>query len=105
MSNCFLFDKHSFYYPGAVGNELGTSDPEFMRLHGDEFKQDSGKWIDSCVWHGKAHTWEKVRWVIGEVRSVLFSLIVYSTFFVISGNASPADVRSSSKASNAPLTL
>lgn len=50
-----------------VGNEIGESDPVFMRKHGDELKKDSGKWIDSCVWHGKAHTWEKIPWVIKEV--------------------------------------
>ena len=44
------------------------SDPVFMRKHGEELKKDPGKWIDHSVWHGKPHTWEKVRWLIGEVR-------------------------------------
>ena len=44
------------------------SDPVFMKKHGKELEQDSGKWIDSSVWHGKAHTWEKIKWLIGEVR-------------------------------------
>ncbi|EIW79739.1 FMN-dependent alpha-hydroxy acid dehydrogenase [Coniophora puteana RWD-64-598 SS2] len=56
--------NYAFYYPGQVGNELGTSDPVFMKKHGEELKQDSGKWIDSSVWHGKAHTWEKMPWLI-----------------------------------------
>jgi hypothetical protein len=60
--------KHSFYYPGSVGNELGASDPVFMRKYGKDLEKDSGKWIDSSVWHGKAHTWEKIPWVMGEVR-------------------------------------
>lgn len=51
-----------------VGNEVGTSDPVFMRKYGEEQKKDSGKWIDSSVWHGKAHTWSKIPWVIKEVR-------------------------------------
>jgi hypothetical protein len=39
-----------------------------MRKHGKELENDSGKWIDSSVWHGKAHTWEKIPWLIKEVR-------------------------------------
>ena len=50
-----------------MGNEIGTSDPVFMKKHGEELKKDSGKWIDHSVWHGKPHTWEKVRWLIREV--------------------------------------
>jgi hypothetical protein len=58
----------SFYYPpGKTGNEIGESDPVFMRKHGAAQAQDTGKWIDSSVWHGKAHTWAKLPWVIKEV--------------------------------------
>lgn len=60
--------RASFYYGSTVGNELGMSDPVFMKKHAMELEQDSGKWIDSSVWHGKAHTWEKIKWLIGEVR-------------------------------------
>ena len=56
-----------------VGNEIGQSDPEFMRKHGDELKKDTGKWIDSSVWHGKAHTWEKIPWLIKEVGPIYLS--------------------------------
>ena len=59
----------SFYYGGTVGNELGASDPVFMKKYGKELEKDTGKWIDSSVWHGKAHTWEKIKWLIGEVCS------------------------------------
>lgn len=38
-----------------------------MRKYREELKKDSGKWIDSSVWHGKAHSWEKIPWVIKEV--------------------------------------
>ncbi|KAI0051037.1 FMN-dependent alpha-hydroxy acid dehydrogenase [Auriscalpium vulgare] len=64
--------NYVFYYPGAVGNEVGTSDPVFMGKHKEELAKDSGKWIDSSVWHGKAHTWEKMPWLIKEVRPVPF---------------------------------
>lgn len=46
-----------------------------MDKYGEEQKRDSGKWIDSCVWHGKAHTWDKVAWVMNEVCiAVAFSM-------------------------------
>lgn len=50
-----------------VGNEMGTSDPVFMKKHSEDLARDSGKWIDHSVWHGKAHSWEKVKWLIREV--------------------------------------
>lgn len=66
--------SYRFYYPpGTTGNEVGASDPVFMRKYGEELKKDSGKWIDSSVWHGKAHSWEKMPWVIKEV-SILKSV-------------------------------
>ncbi|KAJ3781215.1 FMN-dependent dehydrogenase [Lentinula aff. detonsa] len=63
--------NYVFYYPpGTTGNELGASDPVFMRKYGEELKQDSGKWIDSSVWHGKAHTWKKIPWLIKEWKRI-----------------------------------
>ncbi|KAI0058998.1 FMN-dependent alpha-hydroxy acid dehydrogenase [Artomyces pyxidatus] len=59
-----------FYYPGAVGNEVGTSDPAFMKKYKEAQDKDSGKWIDSSVWHGKAHTWEKMPWLIKEWKRI-----------------------------------
>ncbi|EPQ51845.1 L-lactate dehydrogenase [Gloeophyllum trabeum ATCC 11539] len=57
--------NYVFYYPpGKVGNELGASDPVFMKKYGKDLETDSGKWIDSSVWHGKAHTWKKMPWLI-----------------------------------------
>lgn len=50
-----------------MGNEIGASDPVFMKKYGEELKKDSGKWIDSSVWHGKAHTWEKIDWLVKQV--------------------------------------
>ena len=60
--------RYRFYYPpGQIGNENGRTDPASMRKYGEELQKDSGKWTDSCVWHGKAHTWEKVKWFIKKV--------------------------------------
>ena len=52
-----------------------------MRKYGDELEKDSGKWIDSCVWHGKAHTWEKVECLVKKVIEFSpFSLSLLYTF-------------------------
>ncbi|KDQ56731.1 hypothetical protein JAAARDRAFT_36221 [Jaapia argillacea MUCL 33604] len=63
--------NYIFYYPpGTVGNELGASDSVFMKKHDEDLKADSGKWIDSNVWHGKAHTWEKMPWLIEKWKRI-----------------------------------
>ncbi|KAI0720311.1 L-lactate dehydrogenase [Cerioporus squamosus] len=62
--------NYTFYYPGTPGNELGESDPVFMAKHKADLARDKGKWIDSSVWHGKAHTWDKIRWLIGEWKKI-----------------------------------
>ncbi|CAL1709937.1 unnamed protein product [Somion occarium] len=62
--------NYVFYYPNPVGNEVGSSDPVFMKKHSRELAEDTGKWIDSCVWHGKAHTWDKIKWLIGEWHKI-----------------------------------
>ena len=41
-----------------------------MARHGDELAKDKGKWIDSSVWHGKAHTWDKIKWLAGEWKRI-----------------------------------
>ncbi|TBU63122.1 L-lactate dehydrogenase [Dichomitus squalens] len=68
--HAFSSDVLTFYYPGTPGNELGESDPAYMAKHHDDLAQDKGHWIDSSVWHGKPHTWEKVRWLIGEWKKI-----------------------------------
>ncbi|PSR75677.1 hypothetical protein PHLCEN_2v8968 [Hermanssonia centrifuga] len=78
--------NYVFYYGGTVGNELGASDPVFMRKYGKELDKDSGKWIDSSVWHGKAHTWDKIKWLIGE-----WNRISGGRPFVIKGIQNVAD--------------
>lgn len=71
ISLSLLLTTHTrFYYPGTPGNEIGESDPVFMAKHKEDLKRDKGKWIDHSVWHGKAHTWEKIRWLIGEWKRI-----------------------------------
>ncbi|KAI0037067.1 FMN-dependent dehydrogenase [Vararia minispora EC-137] len=78
--------NYVFYYPGPVGNEVGASDPVFMKKDGKELLADSGKWIDSSVWHGKAHTWKKIPWLIQQWKR-----ISKGRPFVIKGIQSVAD--------------
>lgn len=44
-----------------------------MKKHGKDLEKDPGRWIDSSVWHGKAHTWKKIPWLMEEVRPSLAS--------------------------------
>jgi isopentenyl diphosphate isomerase/L-lactate dehydrogenase-like FMN-dependent dehydrogenase len=60
--------NYAFYH--GTGADLGLSDPVFqkrLKEHGiDPRKQPNeagALWIDN-VWHGRAHTWEKVQWVM-----------------------------------------
>jgi isopentenyl diphosphate isomerase/L-lactate dehydrogenase-like FMN-dependent dehydrogenase len=60
--------NYAFYH--GTGADLGLSDPVFqqrLREHGiDPTKQPNeagALWIDN-VWHGRAHTWEKMEWVM-----------------------------------------
>ncbi|KAF2642241.1 L-lactate dehydrogenase [Massarina eburnea CBS 473.64] len=61
--------NYAFYH--GTGADLGLSDPVFqkrLKEHGIDPKTQPNEagalWIDN-VWHGRAHTWEKVRWVQG----------------------------------------
>ncbi|KAG9974244.1 FMN-dependent alpha-hydroxy acid dehydrogenase, partial [Aureobasidium melanogenum] len=60
--------NYAFYH--GIGADLGLSDPVFQkRLAEDgidpqkEPNKAGAKWIDN-VWHGRAHSWEKMPWLI-----------------------------------------
>jgi isopentenyl diphosphate isomerase/L-lactate dehydrogenase-like FMN-dependent dehydrogenase len=60
--------NYAFYH--GVGADLGLSDPVFkqrLKEHNIDPQTQPNEagalWIDN-VWHGRAHTWEKVRWVM-----------------------------------------
>ena len=64
--------------PGYIGREvidcLLESEDHVTALvrresAGKELEKDPGKWIDSSVWHGKAHTWEKMAWLKEQART------------------------------------
>lgn len=60
--------NYAFYH--GTGAELGLSDPVFRKrceAEGIDIEKDkiraSEKWIDN-VWHGRAHSWEKMPWLM-----------------------------------------
>lgn len=60
--------NYAFYH--GIGADLGLSDPVFQKRLAEEgidpktMPNEAGaKWIDN-VWHGRAHTWEKIPWVM-----------------------------------------
>ncbi|EON68868.1 lactate 2-monooxygenase [Coniosporium apollinis CBS 100218] len=60
--------NYAFYH--GIGADLGLSDPVFQkRLREDGIdpktmpNEAGAKWIDN-VWHGRAHSWEKIPWLI-----------------------------------------
>ncbi|KAK5171097.1 uncharacterized protein LTR77_004241 [Saxophila tyrrhenica] len=57
------------FYKG-IGADLGLSDPVFQKKMKEagidpktQPKEAGAMWIDN-VWHGRAHTWEKIPWLI-----------------------------------------
>lgn len=66
--------NYAFYH--GVGADLGLTDPVFQkRLAADGIdpkimpNEAGAKWIDN-VWHGRAHTWEKMPWVMEQWRKI-----------------------------------
>ncbi|KAM0715528.1 hypothetical protein Q7P37_009026 [Cladosporium fusiforme] len=60
--------NYAFYH--GVGADLGLSDPVFQKRLAEDgidpktMPNEAGaKWIDN-VWHGRAHTWEKIPWAM-----------------------------------------
>lgn len=60
--------NYAFYH--GIGADLGLTDPVFQRMMREKgidpktMPNEAGAmWIDN-VWHGRAHTWEKMPWLI-----------------------------------------
>lgn len=60
--------NYAFYH--GLGADLGLSDPVFKKRLAEDgidpvtMPNEAGaKWIDN-VWHGRAHTWEKIPWLM-----------------------------------------
>ncbi|KAG8903627.1 hypothetical protein FRB99_002932 [Tulasnella sp. 403] len=62
---------HSDYphYSGEC-NQMGQTEPVFLKKFAEEFKHDVTKWVDRHVYHGRAHVWEKLRWLIWQWRHI-----------------------------------
>jgi isopentenyl diphosphate isomerase/L-lactate dehydrogenase-like FMN-dependent dehydrogenase len=66
--------NYAFYH--GIGADLGLSDPVFQKRLKEagidpktQLNEAGAMWIDN-VWHGRAHTWEKTRWVMGEWKRI-----------------------------------
>lgn len=66
--------NYAFYH--GRGADLGLSDPVFqkrLKEHGIDPKTQPNEagalWIDN-VWHGRAHSWEKIEWVKGVWKEI-----------------------------------
>jgi isopentenyl diphosphate isomerase/L-lactate dehydrogenase-like FMN-dependent dehydrogenase len=66
--------NYAFYH--GIGADLGLSDPVFQRKLKElgidpktEPEKAGALWIDN-VWHGRAHTWEKMPWLIKTWREL-----------------------------------
>ncbi|KAH8145425.1 uncharacterized protein LAJ45_10547 [Morchella importuna] len=66
--------NYAFYH--GRGASLGLTDPVFQRRLKEagidaatDPKAAAQKWIDT-IWHGRPHTWEKVRWVLQQWKTL-----------------------------------
>ena len=57
--------------------DIGLQDPVFLRrvreagLDLEKDKKEVGaKWIDENIWHGRAHSWEKLPWLMAEWKRI-----------------------------------
>lgn len=68
--------NYAFYHEHGAG-DIGLQDPVFqkrLREAGLDPKKDpkevGAKWIDENIWHGKAHTWQKLPWLMSEWKRI-----------------------------------
>lgn len=68
--------NYAFYHEHGVG-DLGLKDPVFLKRLREagidpikEPQRAGSKWIDENIWHGHAHTWEKMPWLVREWKRI-----------------------------------
>lgn len=74
--NDITIGNYAFYK--GVGAEMGLSDPAFRADYKERFgkepeadiKHSSTIWIDEHVWHGQAHSWSKIPWLIEQWKRI-----------------------------------
>ena len=57
--------------------DIGLQDPVFLKRLKEAGidpkanpKEAGAKWIDENIWHGRAHTWEKVKWTMEQWKRI-----------------------------------
>lgn len=63
----------------GTGGEMGLTDPVFQKRlkeagidpnkDRESYKFACQKWIDN-IWHGRAHSWDKIPWLMGEWKRI-----------------------------------
>lgn len=68
--------NYAFYHEHGAG-DLGLQDPVFLKRLREanidpkkEPRKAGAKWIDENIWHGHAHTWEKMPWLIEQWKRI-----------------------------------
>jgi isopentenyl diphosphate isomerase/L-lactate dehydrogenase-like FMN-dependent dehydrogenase len=68
--------NYAFYHDHGAG-DLGLQDPVFqqrLREAGIDPKKNpkeaGAKWIDENIWHGRAFTWEKMKWTMEQWKRI-----------------------------------
>ena len=68
--------NYAFYHDHGAG-DLGLEDPVFLKRLEDAGidpkknpKEAGAKWIDENIWHGHAHTWAKMPWLIQQWKEI-----------------------------------
>lgn len=68
--------NYAFYHEHGAG-DIGLQDPVFqkrLREAGLDPKKNpkevGAKWIDENIWHGKAHSWEKLPWLMEQWKKI-----------------------------------
>ncbi|KAI5309327.1 hypothetical protein KEM55_003511 [Ascosphaera atra] len=64
--------NYAFYHEHGPG-DIALQDPVFLKRLREagidpkkQPKEAGQKWIDEHIWHGRAHTWEKIKWTIAQ---------------------------------------
>lgn len=68
--------NYAFYHDHGAG-DIGLQDPVFLKrvqvagLDPEKNKKEVGaKWIDENIWHGKAHSWERLPWLMEQWKNI-----------------------------------
>ncbi|KAF2090834.1 FMN-dependent alpha-hydroxy acid dehydrogenase [Saccharata proteae CBS 121410] len=68
--------NYAFYHEHGPG-DIGLQDPVFQERLKDagvdptkDPKRAGQMWIDGHIWHGRAHTWEKMKWTMAQWKRI-----------------------------------